>query len=223
MSWRADLADLDDPVDIAATWGDMLFSGRVRELDWLTMRTVTVDLAGSSGAAEPLDRAGTCAYARALDRAFEDVAWRVARIEHREHEVRLDASLEARHAGPLDLSFRGGPTYPASNRRLRLPLQRLAWTIAHGRVLAFEVERGPGLGLDFVARELELAGEVDAERTPAPRSASNEHAARARQTPSSDGAREPSGPDARSRKPRIEDVIERARVEDPGGEPTGGS
>lgn len=174
----AELADVEDPVEIAATWGDLFFSGNVPELDWLTTRTCTVELSGTASRAEPLDRAGLCEYSRTLDRAFEEIAWRVGRVEHREHEVRLDASLEARHTGPLDLSAVGGPVHPASGRRLRLPLQRLCWTIAHKRVLRFEVERGPGLGLAFLARELELEPQLvdahidtarDAEATPQPR------------------------------------------------------
>lgn len=156
MRSRAELADVTDPIEIAATWGDLFFAGEVDGLDWLTMRTCTVDLSGSASEAEPLDRAGLCAYSRSLEGAFEDVAWRVGRVEQREHEVRLDASLEAHHTGPLDLSAFDGPVYPASGRLLRLPLQRLCWTIAHKRVLAFEVEHGPGLGLDLLARELEL-------------------------------------------------------------------
>lgn len=196
MRSRAGLASLEDPVEIAATWGDLFFSGRVDELDWLTMRTVTADLSGSASDADPLDRAGVCAFSHALHRAFEDVAWRVGRIEQREHEVRLDASLEACHTGPLDLSFRGGPTYEATGRLVRLPLQRFCWTIAHKRVHTFEVKRGPGLGMDLLARELELT------RSPV------------------EADKQPADPDPAGR-PTIEDLIEEARaskrVRDAGG------
>jgi hypothetical protein len=207
------LAELEDPVEIAATWGDLFFSGQVGGLDWLTMRTASVDLGGTASEADVLDRGGVCAYARALDRAFEDLAWRVGRVEHSEHEVRLDASLEARHTGPLDLSVVDGPTYPASGRRLRLPLQRFCWTVLHKRVFAFEVERGPGLGLGFLARELELepARLVEAEAKPEGQ-------------PGRASAMDPlqAAIEATGGKPRIEDVIEQAEegLEAPSEDPT---
>lgn len=218
MAPRADLADVEEPVEIAATWGDLFFSGQVRELDWLTTRTCTVDLAGSASDAEPLGHRGLCEYSQALHRAFEEVAWRVGRIEQREHEVRLDASLEALHTGPLDLSLRGGGTFEATGRLLRLPLQRLCWTIAHKRVLGFEVERGPGLGMDLIARELELADPVaDAQKQPTRSNrSSNGHAPAGRENGSTTARTPPSRGDEDAR-PSIEELIQRAkvRVEDP--------
>lgn len=201
MRPREALAGIEDPVEIAATWGDLFFAGEVEGLDWLTMRTCTVDLSGTASDAEPLDREGMCAYSQALDQAFDDIAWRVGRVEQREHEVRLDASLEARHTGPLDLSSLGGAVYPASGRRLRLPWQRFCWTILHERVFGFEIEQGPGLGLGFLARELELEprGLVEAEADSQPDSGRT-------MDPLEAAIRDTSG------KPRIEDLIERAQA-----------
>jgi len=160
---REGLAGVSDPGETAFTSGDLFFSGQVRSLDWLTTGTCEIDLGGTASDADPLDREELWSYAQALSEAFDHV-------ERREHEVRLDASLEACHTGPLDLSFRGGPTDEASGELLRLPLQRLCWTICHQRVLGFEVQRGPGLGTGLLARKLELTAEpVAADRRPADR------------------------------------------------------
>jgi hypothetical protein len=199
----AALAEIEDPVEIAAAWGDLFFAGEVGGLDWLTMRTGTVDVSGTASQATPLDREGMGTYSAVLEEAFEDIAWRVGRVEHSEHEVRLDASLEARHTGPLDLSFVDGPTYPASGRRLRLPLQRFCWTVLHQRVFAFEIEQGPGLGPRFLARELELEpdGLVEAEATRA-----GEPDRASAMDPLQAAIQETGG------KPRIEDLIEQAEA-----------
>lgn len=209
MRPRDELSDLEDPIEIAATWGDLFFSGRTEAMDWLTMRTCTVDLSGTASPTDTMDREDVCAYSAALRRAFGNVAWRVGRVEQREHEVRLDASLEARHTGPLDLSAFGGPTYAASGRTLRLPLQRLCWTIAHKRVLGFAVEHGPGLGPRFLARELELTPTVAARKRPAdPAEARVEPA---RQEPGTRKGTTGSDEAGASGKPTIEELIDRAR------------
>lgn len=211
MRPRDELADLEDPVEIAATWGDLFFSGRIEAMDWLTMRTGTVDLSGTASRADPMAPEEAYTYSAALREAFGTLAWRVGRVEQREHEVRLDASLEARHTGPLDLSAFGGPTYPASGRTLRLPLQRLCWTIAHKRVLGFEVERGPGLGPRFLARELELGPDVAARKEPAegePATNGHEGDPRAR-SPTPGQARAEAGRD----EPGIEELIEPAEAQ----------
>jgi hypothetical protein len=66
--------DVSDPVEIAATWGDLFFSGQVRSLDWLTTGTCEIDLGGTASDADPLDRERLWSYAQALSEAFDHVA-----------------------------------------------------------------------------------------------------------------------------------------------------
>lgn len=148
---------IEDYVELAKSWRQHLCSGEVRELDWLTTRTCSIDLSGSASDVEPLDREAMVGFARALGEGLADVTWDVDRILQREHQVVVDATVEAHQGGPLDFSDLGGPRLPEGDGRLELPRQRFSWHVVHKRIHEVEVLEGPGLGWDVLADALDLA------------------------------------------------------------------
>lgn len=155
-----------DAVEIAAAWTRCLFQGRVQQLDWLSTRSLTVDLRGDKSRQTPLSREGTLVLSRVLQAAFPRAAWNVNRVEQREHQILADAELSVRHEGILDLSPFDGPVLEATGARARLPRQRVEWDILHGRVHQVRIVQGPGLGLDVIARELGAHEETSLEGEP---------------------------------------------------------
>lgn len=143
--------------DLVFEWLERFRAGDTESLAWILTRPFTCDLRGTSSSREPLDLDEALEFSTALADAFPQVRVVPHRLEAREHRILARASLDALHAGPLDLSAFGLGRFEATGQSLDLGTQTVAWEIVHQRVHRFEVVDGPGLGPDLLLDRLDLA------------------------------------------------------------------
>lgn len=189
---------------LAEAWFESFRTGDVERSRWLMTRPFTYDVRGERSSCPPRDLWATVALSRALARAFP--GWTLVPDETmvREHRVEVTARLEGWHTGLLDLRCVGRGVYPSTGRGLHLPAQRFGWEIVHQRIHRFEVVDGPGLGVDLILEQLDLA---PADALPA------SEIAHERLDPQ-DAAAEPQE-NGRHGSPRAETGAEPVRVEEP--------